>query len=55
MFEGVDGGGHECAGAIKFVSAHLTDILENIKMQIKELKYLETSTKDDSAEFEKKK
>jgi RecJ-like exonuclease len=39
----VDGGGHEMAGAIKFVSAHQTDILENIKQQIKELNYLETS------------
>ncbi len=50
----VDGGGHEVAGAIKFVSAHQTEILENIKLQIKELNYLETSTKDDSVEFEKK-
>jgi RecJ-like exonuclease len=39
----VDGGGHECAGAIKFVSAHLTDVLENIKQQVKALNYLETS------------
>jgi len=45
----VDGGGHECAGAIKFVSAHLTDVLENIKQQVKDLKYLENSE-----EFEKK-
>lgn len=45
----VDGGGHECAAAIKFVSASLTDVLENIKMQVKELKYLENSE-----EFEKK-
>lgn len=37
----VDGGGHECAGAIKFVSAHLTDVLENIKQQIKDLHYLD--------------
>ena len=41
----VDGGGHECAGAIKFVSAHFTDVLENIKQQVKELNYLETSQK----------
>lgn len=41
----VDGGGHECAGAIKFVSAHLTDVLENIKQQVKDLNYLETSQK----------
>jgi len=39
----VDGGGHECAGAIKFVSAHFTDVLENIKQQVKDLKYLENS------------
>jgi RecJ-like exonuclease len=37
----VDGGGHECAGAIKFVSAHQTDVIENIKQQVKDLKYLE--------------
>jgi len=36
----VDGGGHECAGAIKFVSAHLTDVLENIKQQVKDLGYM---------------
>ncbi len=43
----VDGGGHEVAAAIKFVSAHFTDVLENIKQQIKELNYLETSQKGD--------
>jgi RecJ-like exonuclease len=37
----VDGGGHECAGTIKFVSAHLVSILENIKQQIRDLKLLE--------------
>ena len=37
----VDGGGHECAGTNKFVSAHLTPILENIKQQIRDLKLLE--------------
>jgi RecJ-like exonuclease len=42
----VDGGGHECAGAIKFVSAHLTPVIENIKNQLKELNYLEKSAKD---------
>ena len=42
----VDGGGHECAGAIKFVSAHLEAVLENIKEQIKKLNYLETSQKE---------
>jgi len=45
----VDGGGHECAGAIKFVSAHFTEVLENIKQQVKDLKYLENSE-----EFDKK-
>lgn len=35
----VDGGGHECAGAIKFVPAHQTAILEAIKEQLKELNY----------------
>ena len=34
----VDGGGHECAGTIKFVSAHLDAVLENIKQQLKERK-----------------
>lgn len=33
----VDGGGHECAGTIKFVSAHLHAIIENIKQQIRGL------------------
>lgn len=42
----VDGGGHECAGAIKFVSAHLNAVIENIKQQIKDLNYLESSQKD---------
>jgi len=37
----VDGGGHECAGTIKFVSAHLTAILENIKQQIRNVNYIE--------------
>ncbi|MCF7871564.1 hypothetical protein K9L97_00870 [Candidatus Woesearchaeota archaeon] len=34
----VDGGGHEQAGTIKFVSAHLTEILERIKQMLKERK-----------------
>ncbi|MDD4250885.1 MAG: hypothetical protein PHX27_01680 [Candidatus ainarchaeum sp.] len=34
----VDGGGHECAGAIKFVSAHKDEILEEIKVMLKERK-----------------
>jgi archaea-specific RecJ-like exonuclease len=33
----VEGGGHECAGTIKFVSAHLTSILENVKEQVKNI------------------
>ncbi len=33
----VDGGGHECAGTIKFVSAHLHSVMENIKQQIRGL------------------
>ncbi len=33
----VDGGGHECAGTIKFVSAHLDNIIEEIKTMLKEL------------------
>ena len=36
----VDGGGHECAGTIKFVSAHLTTIIESIKQQIRNLDYI---------------
>jgi len=35
----VEGGGHECAGAIKFVPAHLNNIIEDIKQQIRELNY----------------
>jgi len=35
----VDGGGHECAGAIKFVPAHQLDILEAVKQQLKEIDY----------------
>ena len=37
----VDGGGHECAGTIKFVSAHQVAVLENIKEQLKDLNYVE--------------
>lgn len=40
---GTEGGGHECAGTIKFTPGHLTAILENIKKQISELNYLENS------------
>lgn len=32
-----DGGGHECAGAIRFVSAHADAILEHVKEEIKSL------------------
>jgi RecJ-like exonuclease len=42
----VDGGGHECAGAIKFVSAHLTSVLENIKQQIKDLDYIKNKSEE---------
>jgi archaea-specific RecJ-like exonuclease len=37
----VDGGGHECAGTIKFVSAHLHSILENIKQQLRKIELSE--------------
>ncbi|MCB9359354.1 hypothetical protein H6503_05465 [Candidatus Woesearchaeota archaeon] len=40
----VDGGGHECAGTIKFVSAHLHSVLENIKQQ---LRHLELPSKEE--------
>jgi len=33
----VDGGGHECAGAIKFVSAHQEAILEEVKTMLNNL------------------
>jgi archaea-specific RecJ-like exonuclease len=33
----VDGGGHECAGSIRFVSAHSEAILERIKTMVKEV------------------
>jgi archaea-specific RecJ-like exonuclease len=35
----VDGGGHEMAGTIKFVPAHLTTILEKIKEMLKNLEH----------------
>jgi len=38
----VDGGGHEQAGTIKFVSAHLTPILERIKQMLRDRKVEET-------------
>ena len=42
----IEGGGHECAGALKFTSAHLNDILENIKQQVRELNYLDNSKEE---------
>jgi len=33
----VDGGGHEMAGTIKFVPAHLTTIIEKIKDMLRNL------------------
>lgn len=43
-YSGVSGGGHECAGAIKFVPAHLNEILEDIKKQLRELDYINNET-----------
>ncbi len=37
----VDGGGHEMAGTIKFVPAHLTTIIEKIKTMLKDIKHEE--------------
>jgi len=37
----IEGGGHECAGAIKFIPAHLHEIIQNIKNQAKELDHEE--------------
>jgi RecJ-like exonuclease len=51
----VDGGGHECAGAIKFVSAHFTEVLENIKQQVKDLKYLENTPENPETSEKKSK
>lgn len=44
----VDGGGHEMAGAIKFVSAHQQDILEYLKEKVKELNYAAKETNEDN-------
>ncbi len=41
----VDGGGHEVAGTIRFVGAHQEAILENIKVQVRNLAR-ETETKE---------
>ncbi|MFT4326399.1 MAG: hypothetical protein ACMXYK_02770, partial [Candidatus Woesearchaeota archaeon] len=35
----VDGGGHECAGTLKFVNAHLQEVIENIKQQVKDIQH----------------
>ena len=42
----VEGGGHETAGAIKFVSAHQEKVLENIKEQVRKLNYLSTKQEE---------
>ncbi|MDP2821001.1 MAG: hypothetical protein Q8O39_02265 [bacterium] len=42
----IDGGGHDCAGSIKFVSAHFTEVLENIKNQVKNIHYLEKNQEE---------
>jgi RecJ-like exonuclease len=42
----IDGGGHEQAGAIRFVTAHREQVIEEIKKQIKDLDWLNTETKD---------
>jgi RecJ-like exonuclease len=38
-YSNIEGGGHECAGTIKFIPAHLHETIENIKKQAKELNY----------------
>ena len=43
----ISGGGHECAGAIKFTPAHLHEIIQNIKKQAEELNYEEENEKPD--------
>lgn len=42
----IEGGGHECAGAIKFIPAHLHEIIQNIKNQAKELDHEEDIEND---------
>lgn len=37
----VDGGGHEMAGAIRFVSAHRDDLLEEVRSMVKQIEYKE--------------
>lgn len=43
----ISGGGHECAGAIKFTPAHLHEIIQNIKKQAKEINYEEENKKEE--------
>ncbi len=43
----VDGGGHECAGAIKFVSAHRDEILEEIKTMLKERELVDEESSEE--------
>ena len=40
----VDGGGHECAGTIRFVSAHRDEIIESIRTQLKALPVYDAET-----------
>ena len=43
----ISGGGHECAGAIKFTLAHLHEIIQNIKKQAEELNYEEENKREE--------
>ena len=43
----VDGGGHEMAGTIKFVSAHLTTIIEFIKNELKKVNIVDILEESD--------
>jgi len=43
----ISGGGHECAGAIKFTPAHLHEIIQNIKKQAEELNYEEENKREE--------
>jgi RecJ-like exonuclease len=47
----VSGGGHAYAGAIKFVSAHFTEVLENIKQQVKDLDYMANSPESEKCDL----
>ncbi len=46
----VDGGGHECAGTIKFVSAHLSTIIEYIKNMVRAIDYSQMATEIEDKE-----